>query len=788
MTRRTILQSPLLLRLRHVWSNFLNVSGTTRIVHGDSLPRVAEEETRIILENTNHKLAFDPKTAQLLSLRGKIAPEQEFIVSSQSVPVFVIQYLNEVREFRRVSSLEAGKVSVESTGRKLTAIFARLGGVDLAATVSVRLDEQGPQSRWSISLRNHAKLAITDVQFPFVVAPYQLGGAPRSEAILQPLTTGSLVQAPTPLDLEPDSPHAWQFRPENFDTHHYPGLTFAQFLAYYNNRAGIYIACEDDRGSIKLIKPVHSHVGGVRLGIAHVGDWPTDGEHDLGYDVVLQTFKGDWYDAAGIYRDWSLKQRWAAVPLHKRTDVPDWLLDSPPHIIIRMQGQVDHGPTEPNRQFLPYSKLVPLLENISKQIDAPLVGVVMSWERPGPWVYPNSLPPVGGDESLQEFTELARARGWHVGSYCNGTRWVTAHYWSGYDGGDYYAAQQGEKTVCRIHDLQPWEENWGRAWRPSFACCLGVPKTQELAQVLVERLMDDGLDWIQFLDQNAACSTFPCFAPDHGHPAGPGKWMNGAMQSLLDSFRKIADNWAQASGGKRQFAFSVESPPNEFFMPNFQVCDQRIAPPGHRDYGSLFFPLYSFLYHEFIVIQGGFGVAPPPYHLEIRSAVNLIMGEIPGAILRGDGSLLNRCDSDAWWSPWDSSMGSQEDAIAMLRRTVALRRGKARDYLVFGRMLRPAQVDEIKIVHWEMNSQVYDIPSVFHSAWRSPKGGVGIVAANWTKDKQDLAISDSRLGAKFTESISAITVDSRRREIERGKIALSLPPLSCALLESECDA
>ena len=297
--------------------------------------------------------------------------------------------------------------------------------------------------------------------------------------------------------------------------------------------------------------------------------------------------------------------------------------------------------------------------------------------------------------------------------------------------------------------------------------------------------MDDGLDWVQFLDQNAACSTFPCFAPDHGHPVGPGKWMNSAMQSLLDGFRQLAADRSRASGGKRQFAFSVESPPNEFFMPNFQVCDQRIAPPGHRDHGSLFFPLYSFLYHEFIVIQGGFGVAPAPHHLPMRSAYNLVMGEIPGAILTGDGSLLNRGDSDTWWSPWDSSQGSDEDAMAMLRRTVALRRGKAREYLVFGSMQRPAEVSPVKIVHGESAGQVYDIPSVFHSAWHSPQGRVGIVAANWTNDPQAVTLADARLGTRITESISAKEVSSRRRDVEKGKIALSLPPLSCALLESE---
>jgi hypothetical protein len=128
-----------------------------------------------------------------------------------------------------------------------------------------------------------------------------------------------------------------------------------------------------------------------------------------------------------MYRDWSLQQKWAATPLSKRTDVPEWLLDSPPHIILRIQGELDIGPTAPNQAFLPYRKALPLLDELSERIDSPIVPVIMSWERAGPWVYPDCFPPVGGEESLREFTEMARERGWRIGTFANGTRWVVGH-------------------------------------------------------------------------------------------------------------------------------------------------------------------------------------------------------------------------------------------------------------------------------------------------------------------------------------------------------------------------
>ena len=102
-------------------------------------------------------------------------------------------------------------------------------------------------------------------------------------------------------------------------------------------------AAEDSEGYVKLIKPVH-HRTGLRLGIAHIGDWPQRGERSLEYSVVLGSFMGDWYTAAELYRSWSLGQPWARTPLTERRDVPDWLLDSPPHIIVRLQGELDLGP------------------------------------------------------------------------------------------------------------------------------------------------------------------------------------------------------------------------------------------------------------------------------------------------------------------------------------------------------------------------------------------------------------------------------------------------------------
>ena len=112
MTRRTVLWSPLLLGARRVWNFLSNGTALRRAGNGKALPATTGHEDRIIIENPNHKLEFDRKNARLLSLKATSAPDQEFAVSNDQVPVFVIQYLTPDKQFRQIASTEAKEVNV----------------------------------------------------------------------------------------------------------------------------------------------------------------------------------------------------------------------------------------------------------------------------------------------------------------------------------------------------------------------------------------------------------------------------------------------------------------------------------------------------------------------------------------------------------------------------------------------------------------------------------------------------------------------------------------------------
>jgi hypothetical protein len=709
-------------------------------------------------------LEISDDTGALTSVR---AHGREFLIHDHAdQPLFAIQYLDDRGIFHQVDARGALKARREEDGRHILD-FGLAGKTGLAATVTIR--PGGRFTRWSLTVKNPKSLNVTDIQFPWVVVRYDLGGVPKSGKLARPQWYGQLYQDIKPTDLEPDDPTVWQFRQENGEVSHYPGVTFAQFLAYYDDGAGLFVGCDDTAGGVKVIKPVHNRANGIRLGFGHVVG-TRENQITLGYDVVMAAFTGDWHDAADIYRDEIVPlPDFHHVPLSNRKDVPEWLLDSPMHTILRIQGEIDEGPVRVNPEFVPYENAVPLIRRLSERVGAPILPILMSWEGPGPWVYPESFPPVGGAESMKKFADAMRALDFHVGTYCNGTRWITHHKWTGYDGAENFLDNGGLESTCRYSDQELWQAPWDRHWRIGYLSCIGAEKTQALAREYVNTLLDIGFDWIQFFDQNVGVCAFPCYGKEHGHAPMPGPWMTEGIDRLVNGM------WDAAGTAGRDIVYSVEAPPNEYNMPRFQTCDIRHHPQDHT------IPLYQYLFHEFILTQGAFALAPNPHWMEIKTVRSLTLGDIPSGILGPGGRLM--AHEGTPWALWDSPEGDQEAIFALLKAALALRRGAGKPWLVFGRMQKPAKVSGAAGRRWTHENRVVDIPSVLHAKWTDANGRPAVVLGNWTRDEQTLRVADRGLAESLSLTIvSANGEETRDTRLSDGTAEMTLPGLSYALL------
>ena len=98
--------------------------------------------TAVEIETPNYTLGLDGRTGGLRSLRSASGKEMLHPLHA-TLPLFEIQYLDERRRFRRISSETAQSCEVGRTdgpeGTIVDLSYARLGGNDIDARVTLRL-------------------------------------------------------------------------------------------------------------------------------------------------------------------------------------------------------------------------------------------------------------------------------------------------------------------------------------------------------------------------------------------------------------------------------------------------------------------------------------------------------------------------------------------------------------------------------------------------------------------------------------------------------------------------
>lgn len=240
--------------------------------------------------------------------------------------------------------------------------------------------------------------------------------------------------------------------------------------------------------------------------------------------------------------------------------------------------------------------------------------------------------------------------------------------------------------------------------------------------------------------------------------------MTKSMATLLDRLDLLAAG--------HHLAFSVESAIADNMIGRFAGSDLR------PDYCDSDIPLYAYLFHDYVLSHATFAPAPPPYATLLRTAQAFVMGDLPGVILGPGGRILDGAANP--WPAWDGPLGNQPAILAFLRRTLALRRGDGKRFLLLGRLCRDAAVTSVNDIQWLHEEKLYCRPAVLAARWISPSGESGTALANWTDTDQPVTVAldpAARAVLKLhdgTVSQQSFSPASSRR--------LDLPPFSAALL------
>lgn len=742
------------------------------ILAGESMPALAQYShvsasgeaqgvPPVLLSNSGYRLRIDSKSGSIASYHSTFGIDRELLIPNHArLPLFIIEFMDGYSEFKTVTSLQAEKVQVKKSGDEKEQIliidFKGIGDLSVDARVTVRCPMNETLTYWNLELNNGTKSWIAHVQFPVVRVPFDNSIDGHTSHILSSFADGILAGP-----VEPSmAAGSWGGRerntPERWRYNNYPGQwASTQLMAYYNDAGGLYVACDDVTGLPKFIDPLMED-DGVTLGLGHYPGTQGPSKTKLPYNVVLGTFCGDWYAAAEIYRNWASKQPFCALKLAQRKDYPKWITESPIGITFPIRGQSDwDGPAKVNPEYTPPTNALPYLEKLAKELESPLMPIVFNWEHGGPWVQPDAFPPLGGEAAMKEFMAKAKESGWHPIIYGDGLSWVIWQKNTDYDGMPYFRDHNGPAAVVRKWDGKLLENELGD-WRKNYVACVGTQGGREMVIGMTRKMAEFGPNVIQQFDQGPG--PLACYARDHGHPPVPGPWMSTDFDGLLK-----ADVEAARSADST-VAMSCEGAPPEIYLQDFQIWDARIRTC----------PLYSFLYHEYANGHEGFytnRVNDEALRLSVGRA--LVTGYMMNFTLRNKGLI----EYD-WDQPWTRAIPDQSAILDWAKRVNQFRSGIARDYLVYGRMLRPWKVSNVTEhdLGWGME------PLVQSATWQASDGRVAVVLANCADIGQSPRLELEGLGNKKL----SLYIDGQQTEYDfelPGVINLDMLPLSLIMIE-----
>lgn len=453
------------------------------------------------------------------------------VLATNATPFFSVALRHEATKKERTLSASDGwqesELSQEADGLELRWADPQdkaLAGLRVLATA--RLDEGQSAIRWKLRVENATReWSVRRVIFP------QLSLAdPGGEAVvLFPRGPGELQKG------------VWQ-RDFQYRGNYPDGWCAMQFMAVYRpgeEATGLYIGQHDPWGSTKHLEvksekgpatqPAAGETAPVSRTVRLAFETPASKMGRAGNDFALsgeavwQLLRGDWFDAAVIYRDWARREArwWPKLGSQGRADTPLWMRELSAWVMTG--GAPD--------------QCVAGVKRFQEALRLPVGFHWYNWHQiPFDNDYPHYFPTK--TNFARGVAELQKS-GIHVMPYINGRLWDTR------DRGaeDFEFTRVALPAATRQENGQPFIESYGSKETNGQPVRLAVmcPTTRlwrEKVRDIVLRLQGQEGTHGVYIDQVAAAAPALCMEATHGHPAGGGHWWTEGYWALLDSIRR----------------------------------------------------------------------------------------------------------------------------------------------------------------------------------------------------------------------------------------------------------
>jgi len=475
---------------------------------GDRIVRVAAGALEAVFGITADGVRLD-------RLRDSLT---ETTLATNAVPLFSLTLgrVGTTEQQTLTASAGWGNVAFRATPDRLRLRWAKPAAAnlgDLSVTATAALDHGESALRWRLRIDNRSPdWAVHRVVFPQLAVP-ELG---NRAAVLFPRGPGEVQRG------------IWQ-RDFTYRGNYPDGWCAMQFLAVYRDRerpTGLYVGMHDPWGSTKHIE-VRSTAATRLAQLAF--DVPASDSQQAGNDwessgqAVWQLLRGDWFDAATIYRGWARREArwWPRLVAEGRADTPLWMRELSAWV---MTGGAPSDCVEP-------------VKRLHDALQLPVGFHWYNWHQiPFDNDYPHYFPTK--TNFAASVADLQRS-GVFTMPYINGRLWDTR------DRGceDFAFSARALPATTKQEDGKPFVESYGSKETNGEPVRLAVmcPTTRlwqdQVREIVLRLLRDEGVRGV-YIDQIAAAAPELCMDPQHGHPLGGGHWWTRGYWDLLEAIRR----------------------------------------------------------------------------------------------------------------------------------------------------------------------------------------------------------------------------------------------------------
>ena len=347
----------------------------------------------------------------------------------------------------------------------------------------------GGESLWSLEVQNSsAAYGLAETCYPIVE---RVAGSREADVLFPRTDLGARLVKRMP----------WLQRPRGFASLGY----WPMMTAFLKGGGGLYFASHDSSGRMKTLRILPEHGVSFTTPVENAGI-PGRAAEGPRHEVTIAAFKGDWWEAARLYREWALTTKWTSKGrIVDRADYPRRIAEIP--LWINTHAMPDEA-----------SNTLARARAVFPDFDTGLHWHL--WQHSGHDVnYPEYFPAQPGTEACLAY---CRSIGQEPMPYTNGRLWST----------NLLSYALARDFAIAMPDGSPRVERYGTLTPPLSPICPSTALWDATLNEFSLRILNLGARSL-FIDQIGACPGIPCYSRNHPHPVGGGTWYFESYQRIL---------------------------------------------------------------------------------------------------------------------------------------------------------------------------------------------------------------------------------------------------------------